>query len=177
MSGQIRTAAAEPDAGYTKYAVRCAVRRLDLDLPLRHRLSIGDAGQHHGNAGPEQHAELPAGDQPPGLVLRHTLCKVIFIAHVSSSSSERIPVVLGARTYIRTCPERWRPQPGDDVGSLFPTADASEAAGACVCPRARRDRRFLRPATLLFGGYDLIVILIAVSAVLAGLPGGIEAIR
>src|SRR4030095_620498 len=38
----------------------------------------------------QEHAELPPGHQPPGLVLRHTLRKMVFIAHVGSSSSRWI---------------------------------------------------------------------------------------
>ena len=67
-----------------------AVRRLDLDIPFAGCLRVGDLRQRHGDAGREQHSELPAGNQAPGLILRHTFCKMIFIAHVGSSSSRSI---------------------------------------------------------------------------------------
>jgi hypothetical protein len=71
--------------GMHEVRVTGAVRRLDLDIPFPGRLRVGDLRQQHGSAGREQHAELPSSDQPPRLVLRHTLCKVIFVAHIRSS--------------------------------------------------------------------------------------------
>ena len=85
MSGQIRTAAPVPVAGYTKYPSQ-TVGRLNLDVTFARRLRVGKLGQHHRHTSGEHYAELPAGDQSSGLVLGHTLCKMILVAPVGSSS-------------------------------------------------------------------------------------------
>src|SRR5258708_5951151 len=85
MSGHRTTPAPLPPAGCTKYAshVPSAVAVGDRDR-------VHDARQHHRDAGAQQDAELAPRHQPFGFELALVVVKMILIAHICSSVTERL---------------------------------------------------------------------------------------